>query len=65
MSEVKRCPKCGGEMEVGHLRNAVYWTHGRSMRGLEWDGRVFGYKCRNCGYVEFYFENQRKEDLKL
>jgi hypothetical protein len=24
--------------------------------GGGWDGRVFAYKCKNCGYVEFYFE---------
>jgi predicted nucleic-acid-binding Zn-ribbon protein len=56
-NEVKKCPKCGGEMEVGFLRNAPYWTHGRSVwLSIGWDGRVFAYKCRNCGYVEFYFE---------
>jgi uncharacterized Zn finger protein len=56
MSEVKKCPKCSGEMEVGYLHNAPYWRHGRSILGLGWDGRVFAYKCKNCGYVEFYFE---------
>jgi len=55
MSEVKMCPKCNGEMEVGYLRDAPYWKRGRSIIGL-WDGRVFAYKCKNCGYVEFYFE---------
>ena len=29
------------------------------------DGRVFGYKRRNCGYVEFYLEKQRKEGVQL
>jgi uncharacterized Zn finger protein len=56
MSEVKKCPKCGGEMEVGYLFNAPYWTRGRSRWSIGWDGRVFLYKCKNCGYVEFYFE---------
>jgi uncharacterized Zn finger protein len=56
MSEVKKCPKCGGEMEVGYLFNAPYWTRGRSRWSFGWDGRVFAYKCKNCGYVEFYFE---------
>jgi len=56
MSEAKKCPKCGGEMEVGYLHNAPYWRRGRSILGFGWDGRVFAYKCENCGYVEFYFE---------
>jgi uncharacterized Zn finger protein len=56
MSEVKKCPKCGGEMEVGYLFNAPYWTRGRSRWSFGWDGRVFAYKCKNCGYVELYFE---------
>ncbi len=56
MSDDKKCPKCGGEMEVGYLHNAPYWRHGRSSIGFGWDGRVFAYKCKNCGYVEFYFE---------
>ena len=56
MSEVKKCPKCGGEMEVGFLNNAPYWRNGRSHWGFGRDGKVFGYKCRNCGYIEFYFE---------
>ena len=34
MSEVKKCPKCGGEMEVGYLDNAPYWRHGRSILGV-------------------------------
>lgn len=58
MSEggIKKCPKCSGEMEVGYLHNAPYWRHGRSLWNIGWDGRIFAYKCKNCGYVEFYFE---------
>jgi predicted nucleic-acid-binding Zn-ribbon protein len=56
MSEVKKCLKCGGEMEVGYLLNAPYWARGRSRWSFGWDGRVFAYKCKNCGYVELYFE---------
>jgi hypothetical protein len=56
MSEAKKCPKCDGEMEAGYLHNAPYWRRGRSILGLGWDGRVFAYKCKNCGYVELYFE---------
>jgi uncharacterized OB-fold protein len=54
--EVKKCPKCGGEMEVGYLLGAPYWRRGRNLIGTRWEGRVFAYKCKSCGYVEFYFE---------
>jgi len=65
MSEVKKCPKCGGEMEVGYLTNASYWRRGRSLWSFGWAGRVFGYKCSNCGYIEFYFEKQENKSVKL
>jgi uncharacterized OB-fold protein len=64
-NEVKKCPKCSGEMEVGYLQNAPYWRRGRSRWSIGWDGRVFGYKCKNCGYIEFYFEEQGNKDVKL
>jgi predicted nucleic-acid-binding Zn-ribbon protein len=58
-SEVKKCPKCSGMMEVGFLQNAPYWTSGRSRWRVFVSGagaRVFAYKCKNCGYIEFYAE---------
>ena len=59
MNEVKKCPKCGGEMEVGYLQNAPYWRRGRSLwRAFGWNGRLFAYKCRNCGYVEFWGDKE-------
>jgi len=48
---VKGCPKCGGEMLEGFLPGAPHWKPGKSMLGKT--SRIFGYKCRNCGYVEF------------
>jgi len=51
-SEVKKCPKCSGEMEEGFLPEAPHWKAGKSMWGKR--ARIFGYKCRDCGYVEFY-----------
>jgi predicted nucleic-acid-binding Zn-ribbon protein len=65
MSEVKKCPKCSGEMEIGHLHNALYWRNGRSTLRFGLDGKVFGYKCRNCGYIEFYFEKEENKSVKL
>ena len=51
-SEVKKCPKCSGEMEEGFLPGAPHWKAGKGIWGK--GDRVFGYKCRDCGYVEFY-----------
>lgn len=58
MSEVKKCPKCWGEMEKGFLLGAPHWKSGRSMLGTTY--RVFGYKCKNCGYIEFYVNAKEK-----
>lgn len=30
MSEVMKCPKCAGEMEIGYLDGAYTWQEGRS-----------------------------------
>jgi hypothetical protein len=43
-------------MEVGFLNNAPWWRKWRSRWRFGRDGKVFGYKCRNCGFIEFYFE---------
>lgn len=60
--EVKKCPKCGGEMVEGdvgttswplglmgwfHLRKKGDWLGGSS-------GRIQAYYCKNCSYIEFY-----------
>lgn len=55
----KRCAKCGGEMLEGFLPSAPHWKLGRSMFGKT--SRIFGYKCRNCGYVEFYVEETKEK----
>jgi predicted nucleic-acid-binding Zn-ribbon protein len=56
MNEVRKCPKCGGEMEIGHLSQANYWRHGKDRWTFEIGKRVFAHKCKNCGYVELYVE---------
>jgi len=55
-SEVKKCPKCGGEMEMGYLRDAPYWRRGKNLLQLGFGPRVFAYRCKNCGYIELYAE---------
>ncbi len=55
-SEVKQCPKCGGEMDIGYLWDAPYWRCGKSLLRLGFGTRVFAYRCKNCGYIELYAE---------
>ncbi|MCJ7560619.1 PF20097 family protein [Candidatus Bathyarchaeota archaeon] len=61
MSEVKKCPKCGGEMEIGHLSNGYYWRRGTSRWTMQFGERIFAHKCKHCGYVEFYVVNMGNE----
>jgi ribosomal protein S27AE len=57
MSEVKKCPKCGRQLTIAHLNNAPYWNQRvRAVTGFGWNEKVFTYKCRNCGYVEFGYQ---------
>ena len=56
MSEVKKCPKCNGEMVQGEfLKNlpkvVVFPKEGR--RRFD---RVTPTYCKNCGFIEIYKE---------
>jgi len=62
MSEVKKCPKCSAEMEVGYLRDAPYWINGTSLWHIGFGPRVYAYRCRNCGYVELYVEEKKEKE---
>jgi len=56
LSEVKKCPKCGGEMEKGELLP-------RSTLGGFWKPkRILPYVCKRCGYIELYREMKEKKD---
>jgi len=61
-SEVKKCPKCGGEMEIGYLPGAWSWSAGKSLWSIRRPKRIFGYGCKNCGYVEFCLEMKKKKE---
>jgi predicted nucleic-acid-binding Zn-ribbon protein len=58
MNEVKKCPKCGGQMEIGHLDGTYNWNKGKTYIRLRHGPRIWGYACENCGYVEFYVEGK-------
>lgn len=63
MSEVKKCPKCGGEMERGTL-DVLLGMHIVSKRGskIRAGDKVSPYYCMNCGYVELYKEMKEKKE---
>jgi predicted nucleic-acid-binding Zn-ribbon protein len=63
MSEVKKCPKCGGEMAKGKLRGSggAYISFDKS--GSFWlpqGEKVVAFRCQKCQYIELYRE--KKED---
>jgi len=60
MSEVKKCPKCSSEMDIGYLRDAPYWRKGTSMLQIGFGPRVYAYRCKSCGYIELYTEKEEK-----
>ena len=63
MSGVRKCPKCGGEMEKGRRLFSCGGNY-LCVRKDEWIGRdkaipwdsITAFFCRNCGYVELYTE---------
>ncbi len=59
--DVKKCPKCGGVMEIGYLPGGWNWVAGKSRWTLSLGRRIYGYGCRDCGYVEFYLERRLGE----
>jgi len=59
MSEAKKCPKCGGEMEEGYLiridsAKRIVWRK-PGLSGIKTHG-ISGYKCAKCGYLELFVE---------
>jgi len=62
MSEVKKCPKCGGEMvQISRLSNghaAIQLSNG----WLSSQGKVIPFCCQNCGYIELYGEKTSRRN---
>lgn len=62
MSEVKKCPKCGGEMQKGSLfgygGKLIKWTSKESQPLLTMGETkdISAFLCKNCGYVEIYMK---------
>lgn len=68
MSEdrVKKCPKCGGEMEEGEritsfargwIPQAVTFAKKMDIRG----DKIIPFHCKKCGYIELYKKMKEKE----
>jgi predicted nucleic-acid-binding Zn-ribbon protein len=52
-SEVKKCPKCGGEMEV----KSGWWDHNLTVKaGMLGMQRPEMHVCKECGFIEFYLK---------
>jgi len=57
--EVKKCPKCSGEMEKGRKLFAYYGV--TFAKKGDWFGdKIIPYYCKKCGFIELYKE--MKED---
>jgi predicted RNA-binding Zn-ribbon protein involved in translation (DUF1610 family) len=61
MSEVKKCPRCGGEMEGGSIRGYGFnpvWFASNERKGIlgSKTTKTKAYSCKVCGYVEIYRE---------
>jgi rubredoxin len=60
MSEIRKCPKCGGEMKKSRFIYAripsQFDAPVRIKDGHPWGlgDEVVPYYCKNCGFVELY-----------
>lgn len=76
MSEVKKCPKCGGELEKGFLNShsSLWWDtkpHKVMQDGeqltpsLNWRWSIQNleaYRCKKCKLIMFEYEEQEDSE---
>ena len=62
MSEVKKCPKCGGEMEQGKRIAGYGGGITFAKRGDLVGDKIIPFFCKNCGFIEIYKEMKGKKD---
>ena len=58
-NEVKKCPKCNGEMEKGRsliATHAHFWEVLLSKKSDWYGDKVIPLYCKKCGYIELYKE---------
>ena len=56
-SEVKKCPKRGGEMVEGK-RLVGYVRISLAKKGDVFGDNIIPFYCKNCGYIELYKEKR-------
>jgi predicted RNA-binding Zn-ribbon protein involved in translation (DUF1610 family) len=56
--EVKKCPKCGGEMELGQDLTPFSLHSVGCVRLRKTDDqigdKIIPFYCKNCGFIEIY-----------
>jgi hypothetical protein len=64
MKDVRKCPKCGGEMKNGYVRGShaqMYPVHFTD-KVSSWGGGKIEDTCalasKNCGYIELHIEKK-------
>jgi len=62
MSEIKMCPKCGGEMEKGKPMFVYGGVFRLTKKGDVVSDRVTPLYCKDCGYIEFYRQVKEHKD---
>jgi predicted nucleic-acid-binding Zn-ribbon protein len=62
MSEVKKCPECGGEMEQGDYLREVTGPVRLIKYGDFRGDKVIPFYCKNCGFIKLYREMKEKKD---
>lgn len=55
MEETKKCPKCGGEMQIGEEGTHIWKPS--SKKTFVGAKTYHAYACQTCGYMESYLEN--------
>jgi predicted nucleic-acid-binding Zn-ribbon protein len=56
MSEINKCPKCGGEMEEGQMftQPPLVWGKEVGLLGVKDGHKIIAKRCKICGYLESF-----------
>jgi predicted nucleic-acid-binding Zn-ribbon protein len=56
MNEVRKCPRCGGDMARGILsvETGLGWKINWRLRKRKLGENIVAFRCRQCGYTELY-----------
>jgi predicted nucleic-acid-binding Zn-ribbon protein len=63
-TEVKKCPKCDGEMEQGEFSQAHVMRHRFLKKGDLLGDEIIPFYCKNCGYIELYKETKKRRNAR-